>query len=144
MFEIRKSEILLILFVNTELTHRSVLIALTPDRGAPVGLGCLFSSIRIALTLHGTKSNSVLSLNEFSGEAVRLDCIWGMLIYPESGSGDVVIKDSISQRSVWCDHILLLTDGVSLTCALWQWKAVTSGGIETHKHGIEDQAAASD
>lgn len=41
-----------------------------------------------------------------------------MLIYQESGSEDVVIKDSISQRSVWCDHILPLTDGVSLTSAL--------------------------
>ncbi len=76
----------------------------------------LFPSIRIALTLHGTKSNSVLSPNELAGEAVRLDCIWGMLIYLKSGFGDVVIKDSISQRSVWCDHILPLTDGVSDIC----------------------------
>lgn len=80
----------------------------------------LFSSIRIAPTLHGTKSNSVLLLNELAGEAARLDCIGGMLIYHECRSGDAVIKDSISQRSGWCDHILLLTDAVSLTSALWR------------------------
>lgn len=99
-------------------TQRSLLISHTQQRHIS-RLRRLFSSIRIALTLHGTKSNSVLSLNELAGEAVRLDCIWGMLIYLESGFGDVVIKDSISQRSVWCDHILPLTDGVSLTSALW-------------------------
>jgi len=43
-----------------------------------------------------------------------------MLIYKESGCEDVVITDSISQRSLCCDHILPLTDGVSLTSALWQ------------------------
>lgn len=93
---------------------------LHPNRDTSVSRRRLFSSIRIALTSHGTKSNSVLSLNELAGEAARLDCIWGMLIRRESGSGDVVIKDSISQRSVWCDHILPLTDGVSLTSALWR------------------------
>lgn len=90
----------------------------TPNRHASVSLRRLCSSIRIALTSHGTKSNSVLSLNELAVGAARWDCIWGMLIYQESGSGDVVIKDSISHRSVWCDHTLPLTDGVSLTSAL--------------------------
>lgn len=94
-----------------------MLFALTPSGGASVVRRRLFSSIRIALTLHGTKSNSVLSLNELAGGAARLDRIGGMLIHHESRSGDVVIKDSISQRSVWCDHILALTDGVSLTSA---------------------------
>lgn len=116
-------------------TQRTLLITLTPNRDASLSLLRLFSSIRIALTLHGTKSNSVLSLDELAGEAARLDCIWGMLILQESGSGDVMIKDSISQRSVWCDHILLLTDGVSLMvcCHKWQhqhrWRREQGGSV---------------
>lgn len=87
----------------------------------------LFSSIRIALTQHGTKSNSnpptpfLRPPHGLAGEGMRLDCGAGMLIYLQGpSSGDVVIKDSISQRSVWCDRTLPLTDEVSLTSALWR------------------------
>lgn len=44
-----------------------------------------------------------------------------MLIYLETESGDVVIKDSISQRSVWFNRTLPLTDGVFLTSALLRY-----------------------
>lgn len=126
-----RSELLQLLILNScfsvwiftriiQTTQRTLLITLTPNRDTSLSLPRLFSSIRTVLTLHGTKSNSVLSLDELAGEAARLDCIWGMLILQESGSGDVMIKDSISQRSVWCDHILPLTDGVSLMVCLSQ------------------------
>lgn len=132
-----RSELLQLLILNScfsvwiftriiQTTQRTLLITLTPNRDTSLSLPRLFSSIRIALTLHGTKSNSVLSLDELAGEAARLDCIWGMLILQESGSGDVMIKDSISQRSVWCDHILPLTDGVSLTSG-----SISTGGGES-------------
>lgn len=52
------------------------------------------------------------------GNSLKLRSVWGILIYLEMESGDVVIKDSISQRSVWFNPTLPLTDGVFLTSAL--------------------------
>lgn len=57
---------------------------------------------------------------------LKLCCVWGMLIYLETESGDVLIKDSISQRSVGCNHTLPLTDGVFRTSARWR--------LACHKH----------
>lgn len=60
------------------------------------------------------------------GKSLKLRSVWGMLIYLETESGDVVIKDSISQRSVWFNRTLPLTDGVFLTSALLRFAC--------HKH----------
>lgn len=95
-----------------------------------------FPPIRITSTLHAAKSDSVPSLNELAVEADRWDRISGMLIHWKAGSRVVVIKDSISQRSVWCDHILPLTDGVSLTSALWR-----RGCHERRHHNLWKRAA---
>lgn len=71
-------------------------------------------------------SNSVLSLNESAGEPrrqMRLHLTNSNSYTGSAERGDVVIKDSISQRSAWCDHILAQTDGVSLTSALFKVSA---------------------
>lgn len=60
------------------------------------------------------------------GKSPKLGSVRGMLIYLETESGDVVIKDSISQRSVWFNRTLPLTDGVFLTSALQRFAC--------HKH----------
>lgn len=78
---------------------------------------CLFSSLRIALTSHPTKLNSAIFPERIGRKSLKLRCIWGMLIYLETEPGDVLIKDSISQRSVGCNRTLPLTDGVYQTSA---------------------------
>lgn len=83
----------------------------------------LFSSIRIALTQHGTKSNGTPPPSppspQIGGRSREIRLRRRNANLPAGAdSGDVVIKDSISQRSVWCDRTLPLTDEVSLTSAL--------------------------
>lgn len=78
---------------------------------------CLFWSLRIALTSHG-KVNQCPLRERIGRKGLKLRSVWGMLIYLETKSGDVVIKDSISQRSMWFNRTLPLTDGVFLTSAL--------------------------
>lgn len=47
-----------------------------------------------------------------------------------------MIKDSISQRSAWCDHILPLTDGVFLTSALRLSQAAAPAAVGTERRGV--------
>ena len=107
---------------NGRMSPRTVGLGLPPTAPSPA-LAFTVPPINIAAAIHGTKSNPVLlwrrtwQWRRAKGEREqdRLDRIAWMLIQDE---GDVVIKDSISQRSAWCDHILPQTDGVPLTSAL--------------------------